>query len=298
MCSGLGQRSRHLRSFLRTATNLSWISSHGFPLELLIRGCQDRATDVAHQSILDRVRATDVLHHMSIEVSARQAKTKVETRKRAKTCSGRSAEVEVRACAVVLRPPVRPYRKLPAMEINVVLVEESCPPAGEDAIQRMLLTTLPIDHAEQVLTVIEDDCCRWPIENVFKILKSGCRIEERQFENLARELNAIAVYLIVAWRVQLLCYLGRECPEMNCEALFEESEWKVVYIIETHQQPPPQTPTLNTMIRMIAFLGGYFARKSTEPGYQTLWTGMQRMRDMAAGYEAFAPGSHTRASKN
>ena len=40
-------------------------------------------------------------------------------------------------------------------------------------------------------------CGRWGIEVFFKTLKSGCRIEERQFEYLHRELNAIAVYLIV-----------------------------------------------------------------------------------------------------
>jgi hypothetical protein len=81
-----------------------------------------------------------------------------------------------------------------------VLVEETSPPAGEEAISWMLLTTLPIDTPEQVLLVVDYYCCRWPIENYFKILKSGCRVEERQFETLSREMNAIAVYMIVAWR--------------------------------------------------------------------------------------------------
>lgn len=266
-------------------------TSHGRPLELLIRGCQDRATDVRGKKLVDTVRATDVLHQMTISVSERQAKTKVETRQRAKSRAGRIAEVEVRACTVTLRPPSRFDRKLPPVTINVVLVEEASTPQGEPAIQWLLLTTLPIDELEQVITVIDDYCCRWPIENFFKILKSGCRIEERQFETLARELNAIAVYMIVAWRIHLLCHLGRECPEMDCDALFAESEWKAVYIIATHQTPPLKPPTLNQMIRMVASLGGYVSRKNTEPGYQTLWIGMQRMRDMASGYEAFGPGS-------
>ena len=35
----------------------------------------------------------------------------------------------------------------------------------------------------------------------FRTLKSGCSSEEGQFEFLNRELNAIAVYMLVAWRV-------------------------------------------------------------------------------------------------
>lgn len=271
-------------------------TTHGKPLELLIRGCQNRATDVVGKSILTRVRATEALHRMSIDVSSRQAKTKVETRKRAKTRIGRSAEVEVRVCTMTLRPPSRPDRQLPPVTINVVLVEETSPPQGEDAIQWLLLTTLPIDEPEQILLIINYYCGRWPIEIFFKILKSGCRIEERQFEELSRELNAIAVYMISAWRIQLLCHLGRECPEMDCDTVLEEPEWKAVYMIATHQKPPAKPPSLNTMIRLIASLGGYVSRKNTEPGNQTLWIGMQRMRDMAAGYEAFGPGSKLTAS--
>lgn len=266
-------------------------TSHGRPLELLIRGCQDRATDVTGKHILDTVRQTEVLAERTIEISSRKAKTKVETRTRAKTRGERTAIVEVRACSVTLRPPSRPDRKLPAVTINVVLVEEACPPDGEDPIHWLLLTTLPIDNLEQVITIIDYYCCRWPIENYFKILKSGCRVEERQFETLARELNAIAVYMMVAWRLQMLCHLGRECPEMPCDVFLEESEWKSVYIIVTDQSPPTEPPSINEMIRMIASLGGYVPRKTTQPGYQTLWIGMQRMRDFATGYETFGPGA-------
>lgn len=271
-------------------------TAHGRPLELLIRGCQNRATDVKGQFILDQVRASEVLHRMSIEVSARKAKTKIETRTRAKSRSGRITEVAVRVGKVNLRPPYRPDRQLPEVTINVVLVEELSPPPGEDPIQWMLLTTLPIDCSEEILLVIEYYRSRWMIENFFKILKSGCRAEERQFEYLSRQLNAITLFMIVAWRVQRLCHLGRECPEMDCDSVLEEAEWKAVYIIATGKAPPKKVPTLNTMIRLIASLGGYVIRKNTEPGNQTLWIGMQRMRDLALGYKAFGPGSKPNAS--
>jgi hypothetical protein len=73
---------------------------------------------------------------------------------------------------------------------------------------------------------------------------------------------------------------------MDCDVLFEESEWKAVYIVATDQEPPARPPSINTLIRLIASLGGYVPRKDTQPGNQTLWIGMPRMRDLARGYEA------------
>ena len=271
-------------------------TSHGRPLELLIRGCQDRATDIEGKSILDIARESDAIHSIVIDVSGREGKTKLENGRRGRSRLARTTNVEVRVCRVTLRPPWRLDRKLPPVTIQVVLVEEASPPEGEDAISWMLLTTLPIDTLDQVLTVVNHYCCRWPIENYFKILKSGCRVEERQFETLSRELNAVAVYMIVAWRIQLFCHLGRECPEMDCTVLFEESEWKAVYIVATKKTPPEQPPSINAMIRLVASLGGYVSRKNTHPGIQTLWIGMQRMRDLATGYDAFGPKSKVTAT--
>lgn len=64
-------------------------------------------------------------------------------------------------------------------------------------------------------------------------------------------MNGIAISMIVAWRVLLLCRLGRECPDMNCENVFEASEWKAVYTVVTKKAPPQTPPTLNEMIRLI-----------------------------------------------
>ena len=137
---------------------------------------------------------------------------------------------------------------------------------------------------------------RWPIENFFKVLKSGCRVEERQFETLDRELNAIAVYLIAAWRIHLLVHLGREVPELDCNVLFEESEWMSICIV-VDGKAPETTPTLNEFIRKVSSLGGYVNRKKTDPGYQTLWIGLQRMHDLATAYQAFGPGSKIQNQK-
>ena len=118
-------------------------------------------------------------------MSARTAKIVIKkTSKRARSRDARIAEVEVRATTVTLRPPDRPDRKLPQITINVVLVEETNPPEGCVPIQWLLVTTLPIDDPEQVRTIVQSYCIRWQIEIYFRTIKSGCRVEERQFETL------------------------------------------------------------------------------------------------------------------
>jgi hypothetical protein len=269
-------------------------TSHGRPLDILVRGCHSRTTTTKGVTIDGAVRATPCRYTATIQVKAHTPKTQVETRKRKTERKPRTAQVEVRVVAVTLRPPPRPDRELPPVAVNVILVEEVSPPPGEQPIQWLLLTTLPIETDEQIRSGVDYYCARWGIEVFFKTLKSGCRIEERQFEYLDRELNAIAVYTIVAWRVMALCRLGRACPELSCEVLFETSEWQAVHLIVEKRPLPEKPPTLNQLIRMIALLGGYVPRKSTDPGTQTLWIGLQRMHDFANCYDTFGPKTRER----
>lgn len=261
-------------------------------LEVLVRACQSRAT-TDQSNWQASARATECLYRCTVDVSARTAKiSDAHASKRSKSRKARVAEVEVRATTITLRPPSRFDRKLPEVTINIVLVEETNPPDGCEPIQWGLATTLPIETAEQVKAIVEAYCIRWQIEIFFKTLKTGCRIEKRQFETLDRVLNCLAVYSIVAWRIMYLCRLGRTCPDLSCEVVFETSEWQAVYSVTSKKALPQTPPTLNEMIRMIASLGGYVIRKSTRPGPQTLWIGMQRVHDITRAWEAFGPKSN------
>src|SRR5207244_11260930 len=190
----------------------------------LIRACQDRAlaTDSgAH--LRDQVLATPVLYQVELLIRGRQAKTTAEDRARRQNRATRQATVEVRAATLTLRPPWRVDRQLPPVTVNVVLVREPNPPRGEPPVEWILVTTLPIDTFEQVRTIVGYYCVRWTIEVFFRTLKSGCRIERRRFEHVDRVLPCLAVCLIVAWRTLFVCRMGRECPDLDCEALFEPS---------------------------------------------------------------------------
>ena len=224
----------------------------------------------------------------------REPKVSCETRGRRQARESRTATVEVRACTVSLKASRRPDRQLPVVTVNVVRVQEINPPAGEQSIEWLLLTSLPITTKEEILRVIKTYCLRWMIELFFRVLKQGCRIEERLFETVERLQRYLAVALIVSWRVLYVTRLGRDFPDLNCETVFEPSEWKAVYQVTQKTAPPQTPPTLQAMVRMVAQLGGYVNRpRDDEPGAETVWKGLQRMHDMAHCWDLFGPDGRT-----
>jgi hypothetical protein len=283
----------------------------------LIRACQNRAltksvaADGDHEGdqgassaeaqeqtrrLRERVLTKPVLYKMTLAVRGRKAKTGVEKRGRRQSRENRQAEVEVRSARVTLRAPRRPDRVLPAVTVNVVMVSEPNPPPGEPKIEWILVTTLPIDTPEQVRLIVEYYCVRWSIEILFRTLKSGCRIEERRFEDIERVLPCLGVMLIVAWRTLFVCRMGRSCPDIDCEAIFEPCEWQAVWVAVHGKKAPKKAPKLAEMVHLIAQLGGYVERPKHEPGVQTLWIGMQRMYDLAWAWNTFGPGGKIESS--
>jgi len=97
---------------------------------------------------------------------------------------------------------------------------------------------------------VQGSLWRWDIEVFFRVLKSGCRVEARRFEHIDRWLACVAVYLIVAWRTLYVCRLGRSCPDISCESVFEPAEWKSVWKVVQGTDPPRMPPPLGAMIRL------------------------------------------------
>jgi hypothetical protein len=86
--------------------------------------------------------------------------------------------------------------------------------------------------------------------------------------------------MIIAWRIIYLTLLARECPDIPCNIVFTEEEWKIIYIMTYKKKPPKKPLSLSEMINKIARFGGYLNRKNDiEPGPTALWIGLQRMKD-------------------
>lgn len=199
----------------------------------------------------------------------------------------RTANIAIRACTVILQAPNTCKKKsLPSIEMNAVLVSEIDPPEGVRPLSWVLLTTLPINCVEEVQQVVSLYSKRWCIEIYFKVLKSGCKIDEPRLQTSSRIENLIALAMIVAWKVMLTTYLPREYPNEPCTSLFTEIEWKLAFRgAQSKILPfPERIPSLKEIVTLIAMLGGYQKRKDP-PGIQTVWRGIARLMDMTYGYE-------------
>lgn len=171
------------------------------------------------------------------------------------------------------------------LPVTCLVAREEEPPVGVKPVEWRLLTNREVPDFAAAVQLIDWYRCRWEIEIFFNVLKNGCRVEALQLGSVAKLELALAVYMVVAWRLARLVRLGRTHPDLDASALFTETEWKGAYIL-AKKKPPTETPSLREVIRQIATLGGFLGRKHDgEPGVKTLWLGFARVRDFVEGAE-------------
>ena len=125
------------------------------------------------------------------------------------------------------------------------------------------------------MKVLKIYLARWEIEVFHRVLKSGCRVEKLQLKAEDRIKPALALYIIVAWRILYLMKLGRQCPELPCDWVFAEAEWKSLSSVVHGRDALGLKPTLGQMVTMVASFGGYMGRKGDgPPGPESLWKGL------------------------
>jgi hypothetical protein len=207
-----------------------------------------------------------VLGQTSVEVSEQAGRT------------ARQARLTVRTCAVTFNRGRRRGGHLPPVRVQAVYAKEDSPPPGEEPLEWMLLTNLPVDDFPTAELILSWYRARWEIELYFRILKQGCRIEKLRLEAPERLERCIAIYMIIAWRLHYLTQVARAYPDAPCTTVFEGQEWQTIYLLQTHKRPPQKPPSLQTMTRMLAQLGGFLARTGDgEPGVETIWRGYMEM---------------------
>ena len=171
------------------------------------------------------------------------------------------------------------------LSVTCLIAKEITAPDGVKPIEWRLLTNRVAQTLDDLVELIEWYRCRWEIETFFHVLKNGCRVEALQLGSVGKIELALAVYMVVSWRLARLVRLGRTHPDLVATALFTDEEWKGAYIL-AKKPIPKTTPTLRGVIRRIAMLGGCLARENDgEPGVKTLWLGFARIRDFVDGVE-------------
>lgn len=242
--------------------------------DLLIRADHNRRVQHELGYLIPTVEQAPVLGQQAIEVGRNPSQ------------AARSTTLTLKAIQVTIEVPKdhkQPKQYAP-VTLNALLVEESTPPESGQPIRWLLLTTLPIDTAEQAWQCVRWYSLRWLIERFHFTLKSGCRIEQLQLETKDRLLNALATYSIVAWRLMSLVYRARLTPDASCETVLQPHEWQLLRRRFEPKNRAKAPPTLRQAVRWIAQLGGFLARKHDgEPGLKTLWRGLGTFHHLLEG---------------
>jgi hypothetical protein len=203
----------------------------------------------------------------------------------------RLATLAIRFTAVTLPPPSRKAGQAP-ISLWAVEAYEMHAPRGVKPICWRLLTTLAVESFEQAVEKVQWYAMRWRIEEFHRVLKSGCRAEDRQLQTVDRLQRALALDLVVAWRILLLTKQGRgaDTCEQPATTVVSEEEWQVLHRYFRRAAPRAgSVPAVREVVVWIGRLGGFLARKRDgHPGPMVLWRGLHRLHDMMIGAELFA----------
>ena len=193
----------------------------------------------------------------------------------------REAHLSVRCCKVQVLPPDHHKVKVPLPVVWVIRASEESPPPGEEPIEWVLLSTLPVHTPQDALDRVDNYTKRWLIERFHFVLKSGLGIERLQLEEAASVQKALSIYSIVAWRLLYLMYLSRQAPLTPAAQLFEPVEIQVL-----SAQAKTQVQTLAQAMPLIAKIGGFKAVPSApRAGVKSLWLGLRRLDAMVEGWK-------------
>jgi hypothetical protein len=254
--------------------------------ELLIRAKHNRRTS-DDSKLFDAVRSTQPRLRFQLHISRQSARPKKSKQKARPARAERLAEMTLRYQQVELPAP-RHLDNAGPLSLWLVHAVEDQPPPNVKAIEWFVLTTMAITSTELAERLLTYYCLRWRIEDWHRVLKTGCKIEKLRNESAHRLKRAIAIYLVIAWRVMLMALLGREEPGLPPEVLFSDLEIEVLTAFANSRRDLRPPEGLGDAVRLVARLGGYLDRKSDPPpGHQVTWRGYAKLRVMCEAFLLF-----------
>jgi hypothetical protein len=196
-------------------------------VDLLVRANHNRGLMEEPFKLFEAVRQAPLQTEVQVRVPSQSARPKLSKKKARPNRPSRQANMEVRYQRVQLRPP-KHHADKDLLDIRVIHAVESSPPAGTEPVEWFLLTTVNITSPNDAVQCLRWYCLRWRIEDWHRVLKSGCAVERIAHDTAERIRRAVAINLVIAWRIMLMTLLGRETPELPPEVLFSDIELQVL----------------------------------------------------------------------
>ena len=200
----------------------------------------------------------------------------------------RTALTEISIGQVELLPPKGRAGEAPSLRVWLVRVLETDPPAGQEALEWLLLSSEGQRTAQWAERIAQWYERRWAIEEYFRLLKMGTRIEDRRLRDAAALGKCLVFDAITAWRVFSLERYARDAPETPAEQVLTADELAVIEeVTEAERLRPPRErgqplgPGIRSWVVLLARMRGWRPKKHRElPGNEVLWKAYRQLQTM------------------
>ena len=235
-------------------------------VELLVRARHDRNLEGEGRKLFAALAEGSAAGCMEVEIAPR---------KRLAVCELRFRRLTV---------PATRGDAAPVTVYGVHIVERE-PPAGEEAVEWHLLTTVEVAEAADAAEVVSHYLQRSRVEDFFRVLKAGCQLEHLRFWTTDRLPRALAINSVITWRLIVMTLLGRQVPECAAELLFADDELGFLRDYARNYGLRGAEDS-GAGVRLVAHLGAYRGRKhDPEPGDRIMWHGYRTLIIATLGHQ-------------
>jgi len=145
-----------------------------------------------------------------------------------------------------------------------------------------LVTTEPIATEQQIGEVIDIYRKRWVVEEFFKAIKTGCRFESHQLEDIKGLLTALVIESAIAWQILRLRHVARSQPHAPGQPLLTRSQYQTLNRIRACRGLHTDALRVQEVIDELARLGVHL-RNNGPPGWAMLKRGLRKLNLLAEG---------------
>ena len=245
----------------------------------VIRIVQNRTT-VSGEKTIDEIKASVPVGSIEVQIPRNSHKNQPK----------REATLSIRAKTFEVRRPARRNKDkhlLSSVIMNVIYISEESPIDGIEPIEWLLATNESVTNAEDAIKIAEYYIQRWKIERFHYVMKSGCcQVEKIQQRSVGKIITLLLMYSIISIKLLNMTYLARISPELPCNIIFGEDEWKILYCTVNKTQIPPDEPySIGEAVIYVARLAGWGGAKSDgAPGLKVLWIGLSKLNFLTESF--------------
>jgi hypothetical protein len=236
-------------------------------LGFVVRACQDRGLVGTSQTLFALARALASAGQFSLPIRTRPDRP------------ARQVRLHVSFSPLLLlrapqRPGVSPLKGQPVAASVVRVWEQG------GTLEWLLLCEQEVESFAQARERAWQYATRWLIEDFHKALKTGLGAERLQLHTAHRLFAAVSLLSVVALALVDLREQSRQQPEAPAEA----AGLLPLYLQVLRSQYRRPLGTVREVYYALAGLGGHLGRAGDgPPGWQTLWRGLLRLRQLVEG---------------